>query len=68
VGSRGVPGDDALGGVRRFEPQRLQVAHEESRHKETGGDDEQRFQCGESAAEGFHTWLYSTNYFVPQSI
>jgi len=67
VGSRGVPGDDALGSVRRLILLRLQVADEESGHEESGGNDQHQFQGGEGGAQGFHAGLYSTHYFTLQS-
>ena len=67
VGSRGVPGDDALGGVRRLILLRLQVAHEESGHEESGRSDQHQFQGGEDRSQGSHAELYSTNYFAMQS-
>jgi len=51
VGTRGVPVDDLLGGVRGLELRRLDATEEERSHKEHGWEEEREFQSGEGAAE-----------------
>jgi hypothetical protein len=70
VRSRGVPVDDELCSVRRFELSGLDAAGKERCHEQNCGEDEQQFEGGERAANRVHgfTLYYKVNWNATRKV